>query len=367
MPEAANAKDVQPVESTVPQTGDAAPGDVAAGGEIKKEDLGPTLIFEDYYLGNRANAAKEKVMSMGITHVLNVSDKESFLGVGATYELLNIPLCDFGTSTLEKELPAALKYIDSCFAENGRILVHCSHGVNRSASVTLAYLMLRKKLTLKEAWIKVKTLRPIVFPHDSYLSQLRQIEEKVFGKVTLTQQDTGPSIQEYLKELRIKAALADTDAGKELFDEETRQKLKKIDHVIQMNQMYDNVGARATSNVECVKPVSRLDRETPAGPQATSPRRAMATSFARAVSNVEVFRRNDMGGNRAFARTSSVLGGRPKSKDADIQSSVDEEKSTKLLKNRASQPAPEKDWKPDYMETNRKGFKQAVKGLFHRR
>mmetsp|Transcript_4787 Transcript_4787/g.14425 ORF Transcript_4787/g.14425 Transcript_4787/m.14425 type:complete len:367 (+) Transcript_4787:172-1272(+) len=366
MPEAVGATGVQPAEATAVQNGDAA------GGEVKKEDLGPTLIFENYYLGNRANAAKEKVMSMGITHVLNVSDRETFLGVGATYDLLNIPLCDFGTSSLEKELPAALKYIDNCFAEDGKILVHCSHGVNRSASVTLAYLMLKKKMTLKDAWVKVKTLRPIIFPHDCYLDQLRQIEEKVFGQITLTQEDTGPSIQEYLKELRMKAALADTDRGKELFDEETRQKLKKIDHVIQMNQMYDNVGARATSNVEQVRPNHRLDRDTPAGPHSNpiSPRRSVATSFARAVSNVEVFRRSnhDVTSTKAFGRTSSVLGGRTKPKDNDgrPQNSADEEPSNKAPKHKVPHATPEKDWKPEYMESNRRGFKSAMKGLFRR-
>ena len=55
----------------------------------------------------------------------------------------------------------------------GAVLVHCYHGVSRSASIVLAYLMKSRDIDLDEALAIVTQKRPIVCPNDGFLMQLR--------------------------------------------------------------------------------------------------------------------------------------------------------------------------------------------------
>lgn len=55
------------------------------------------------------------------------------------------------------------------------MLVHCARGISRSATLVLAYLMLREGLTLVEALEAVRRHRNIL-PNAGFLNQLRQLD-----------------------------------------------------------------------------------------------------------------------------------------------------------------------------------------------
>lgn len=63
-------------------------------------------------------------------------------------------------------------------------------GVNRSATVVIAYLMKHEGMTLKQAWEHVRTRRPVVAPVAEYMKQLREYEQTLYGRVTLEEQST---------------------------------------------------------------------------------------------------------------------------------------------------------------------------------
>lgn len=63
---------------------------------------------------------------------------------------------------------------------SGKILVHCHVGVSRSATVVLAYLMLKRNMTLVEAINKVKAGRGII-PNRGFLRQLIDLHIKLYG------------------------------------------------------------------------------------------------------------------------------------------------------------------------------------------
>jgi protein-tyrosine phosphatase len=55
--------------------------------------------------------------------------------------------------------------IDDVAQKGERILVHCHQGISRSATIIIAYVMRRDRLTLQKAYELVKSRRELVFPN----------------------------------------------------------------------------------------------------------------------------------------------------------------------------------------------------------
>lgn len=66
------------------------------------------------------------------------------------------------------------------FSSPAKVLVHCVVGVSRSATLVLAYLMLRQQLSLRQAVLAVSQHRWI-FPNRGFLRQLRQLDQQLRG------------------------------------------------------------------------------------------------------------------------------------------------------------------------------------------
>ena len=69
------------------------------------------------------------------------------------------------------------------FSEEGRskncgVLVHCLAGISRSVTVTVAYLMYSKSLSLNDAYDFVKTVKPNISPNFNFLGQLQDFERQ---------------------------------------------------------------------------------------------------------------------------------------------------------------------------------------------
>jgi len=110
---------------------------------------------------------------------------------------------DYGRTNLSKDVfPKCFKYLEKVKENNGRVLIHCQSGVNRSASIVLAYLMTYRHMSFKEAFLFLRERRPIVSPHESYMKQLSEYEMTLFGKSTF-QDITFVPLQETLRKLRI--------------------------------------------------------------------------------------------------------------------------------------------------------------------
>ena len=138
----------------------------------------PSQILPNLYLGDHgASVGYANLIRCGISHVLNV--KGGFRVPPSPFtEKLDIhsePLSDFGTDDLSKKLPPMLDYIDRAM-KVGAILIHCSQGINRSPSVVLAFLIMRARWSLREAWTFVRARRPCISPHILYWTQLQQLE-----------------------------------------------------------------------------------------------------------------------------------------------------------------------------------------------
>lgn len=55
------------------------------------------------------------------------------------------------------------------------VLVHCAAGISRSATMVIAFLMLKRNMPFDEAYVFLKSKRKYVWPNDGFIYQLKQL------------------------------------------------------------------------------------------------------------------------------------------------------------------------------------------------
>ena len=59
------------------------------------------------------------------------------------------------------------------------VLVHCLAGISRSVTITVAYLMQKRNLSLNEAYDYVKTCKPNISPNFNFMGQLLDFQKSL--------------------------------------------------------------------------------------------------------------------------------------------------------------------------------------------
>lgn len=54
-------------------------------------------------------------------------------------------------------------------------------------------------MTLRSAWDLLRSAYPRASPHELYWRQLRELEAERFGRVTLSEEDVGPTLQDMMR------------------------------------------------------------------------------------------------------------------------------------------------------------------------
>ncbi|XP_026211748.1 dual specificity protein phosphatase family protein [Anabas testudineus] len=143
-------------------------------------------VLPSLYLGNVAVAQNRKTLhKLGITHVLNAAhSKQGSIGdqsfYGNTCVYFGIPAEDSDHFDLSLYFKDAADFIHKALKSKGKVLVHCIMGVSRSATLVLAYLMLRQRLSLRDA-LKHVIQRRAIYPNRNFLSLLLKLD----GQLTL--------------------------------------------------------------------------------------------------------------------------------------------------------------------------------------
>lgn len=144
-------------------------------------------ILPRLYLGNGRDASnKEKLTEGGFTHIINVAnDVENYFPDDFLY--LNLHVGDFGSDTgITRVFPSAFAYLEEHWKNNpnSKILIHCAAGMNRSATLYIAFVMYIEKKTLVEAWELVRNKRR-VSPLQDNRKELLKYEKELFGNNTM--------------------------------------------------------------------------------------------------------------------------------------------------------------------------------------
>ncbi|XP_053209118.1 dual specificity protein phosphatase 3-like [Panonychus citri] len=144
-------------------------------------------VYPNIYLGDGTTALCTSLLRRtGITHVLNaacgkskslnlVNTNESFYR-DSGIKFMGIEALDMSTFLLLNHFHEAADFIDSALTSGGKVYVHCRQGISRSATLILAYLMIKKNYSAQEAVRTIRRQRDII-PNDGFLKQLCLLNE----------------------------------------------------------------------------------------------------------------------------------------------------------------------------------------------
>lgn len=170
----------------------------------------PSRILNHLYLGSLTHATNIPLLSrLGIDYIISVGEKISWselfkhekiskIGGCETLKykkgqydensgyLLNVEkmmilnnINDDGIGTLISTIDKTLEFIEECYQKKKKVLVHCQVGVSRSATVCIAEVMKRLKLSLPRAYmyVRVRRLNVIIQPNLKLMYELFKWEE----------------------------------------------------------------------------------------------------------------------------------------------------------------------------------------------
>ncbi|XP_024611576.1 dual specificity protein phosphatase 9 [Neophocaena asiaeorientalis asiaeorientalis] len=141
----------------------------------------PVQILPNLYLGSARDSANvESLAKLGIRYILNVTPNlPNLFEKNGDFHYKQIPISDHWSQNLSQFFPEAIAFIDEALSQNCGVLVHCLAGVSRSVTVTVAYLMQKRHLSLNDAYDLVKRKKSNISPNFNFMGQLLDFERSL--------------------------------------------------------------------------------------------------------------------------------------------------------------------------------------------
>ena len=142
------------------------------------DQLNMNWVTDHLAVGGRVHPADIKALArMGITHVVDTrseysDDVQAF--AKEHIELLHLPAADTQPFTTEQMIQGA-KWVNERIAQDGRVLIHCEHGVGRSVLLACAVLVY-EGMSAQDALQLVQQKRWQAAPNHKQVKRLRQFE-----------------------------------------------------------------------------------------------------------------------------------------------------------------------------------------------
>ncbi|KAF6169613.1 hypothetical protein GIB67_004005 [Kingdonia uniflora] len=159
----------------------------------------PSSISTSLFIGGALAARSVYTLQhLGITHILclcsnEIGQSDSQLPELFQYKnfavssstLLFMLISDNEDTKISDLFEEACNFVENAEHSGGRVLVHCFEGRSRSATLVLAYLMLRKHMTLLEAHDTLLRVHRRARPNQGFAKALSNLDKELYGKVSL--------------------------------------------------------------------------------------------------------------------------------------------------------------------------------------
>ena len=132
--------------------------------------------MENLYLGNLSSSNIDNIKEIGITKVLSIIE-DFATPIYEVKDNIKHKVINIGDS----ENRNIIKYFGECLnfiKGSEKVLVHCSGGISRSATIVIAYVMWVKKISFNDAFKFVFEKRA-VGPNPGFKAQLELFEKEL--------------------------------------------------------------------------------------------------------------------------------------------------------------------------------------------
>ncbi|KAK5575715.1 hypothetical protein RB653_006849 [Dictyostelium firmibasis] len=139
------------------------------------QSIVPDLIIDKLYLGCRECAMNKSWLKYNnVTHILTVASFKPLYPDMFKYLIINIE--DVDEANIYQYFKEMNSFIDEG-REKGGVLIHCRAGVSRSATATIAYIMMKNSVKFNEAFDITIKGRSRIYPNRGFINQLKKYEK----------------------------------------------------------------------------------------------------------------------------------------------------------------------------------------------
>lgn len=112
------------------------------------------------------------ILTIGAENSIN-----NFSARNARNRYMCVGLKDMPMIQINRHFPRMLDFISQAL-QHGNVLVHCTMGVSRSATVVIAFIMRECRVRMAEAYKCLEDVRPYINPNPGFMLQLREWERQ---------------------------------------------------------------------------------------------------------------------------------------------------------------------------------------------
>lgn len=122
--------------------------------------------------GLRKDCKIHAILTIGAENSVN-----NFTARNVASRYMCVGVKDMPMIQISRHFPRMLEFISQAL-QQGNVLVHCTMGVSRSATVVIAFLMKECRVGLSEAYKCLEDVRPYINPNPGFMEQLRDWERQ---------------------------------------------------------------------------------------------------------------------------------------------------------------------------------------------
>ncbi|CAK63820.1 unnamed protein product (macronuclear) [Paramecium tetraurelia] len=146
-----------------------------------KKVIGATLILEEkfsLYLGDLDDAQNKQWLSQQkIGCVITVANGQPVSYYDNKIKHHYYFIDDKADFKIQKYFSKVFHDIEREI-QTTNVLIHCAAGISRSATFVIAYLIMKKGMSYKQAFNHVKSRRPMIRPNPGFITVLESLEQK---------------------------------------------------------------------------------------------------------------------------------------------------------------------------------------------